>query len=101
MGLGEELKSIRILNRIVTWYPERVEYEADQRHAEAIVRDMNLKLAKSLATAGTDELHHSDSEGEALNSHYSSIYRSVVAKAFFLQLIEVIYNLQSRNVPKA
>ena len=45
---------------------------------------MNLRLAKSLATAGTDELDYSDSKGEALNSHYSSIYRSVVAKANYL-----------------
>ena len=34
MGKGEDTQSIRILNRIVTWYPDRVEYEADQRHAK-------------------------------------------------------------------
>ena len=35
-------KSVRILNRIVTWTDEGLEYEADQRHAELIVRELDL-----------------------------------------------------------
>ena len=38
--------SIRILNRIVTWEGDAITYEADQRHAELIVRLMNLSGAK-------------------------------------------------------
>ena len=36
-------KEIRILNRIITWTEEGILYEADQRHAEIIIREMNLK----------------------------------------------------------
>ena len=35
-------KSVRILNRIVTWTNEGIRYEADQRHAELIIRHMGL-----------------------------------------------------------
>lgn len=36
-------KVIRILNRIVEWGPNGIEYEVGQRHAEIIVRDGSLK----------------------------------------------------------
>lgn len=37
LGPGErDDKTVRILNRIVTWTEEGIEYEADQRHAEII-----------------------------------------------------------------
>ncbi len=33
-------KQIRILDRVVSWANEGIEYEADQRHADIIVRDL-------------------------------------------------------------
>ena len=42
-GPGKELKEGRISNRVVRWTPEGWEYEADQRHAELIVRLWALK----------------------------------------------------------
>ncbi len=41
-GAGD-VKSIRVLNRVVTWGDEGIEYEPDQRHAELIIRDMGLE----------------------------------------------------------
>ena len=35
-------KEARILNRLVRWTPEGIEYEADPRQAERTVRDLNL-----------------------------------------------------------
>ena len=35
-------KSIRILNRVIEWTDRGIEYEADQRHAEIIVRDARI-----------------------------------------------------------
>ncbi len=34
----QDEKSIRILNRILTWAEDGIEYEADQRHAEIVAR---------------------------------------------------------------
>ena len=46
-------KSIRILNRVIEWTDRGIEYEADQRHAEIIVRDAKLgHSAKSVNTPG-------------------------------------------------
>ena len=35
-------KSIRILNRIATWDDEGIKYEADQRHADIIIKELGL-----------------------------------------------------------
>ena len=32
---ANDQKSVRILNRIITWNKDRIQYEADQRHAES------------------------------------------------------------------
>ena len=49
-------KSIRILNRIITWTPEGIRYEADQRHGEIILKQLNLELgAKAVLTPGAKQ----------------------------------------------
>ena len=46
-------KAIRILNRVVEWTDTGIEYEADQRHAEIIAKEMNLdENSRSVATPG-------------------------------------------------
>ena len=50
-------QQIRVLNRVITWQEEGLVYEADQRHAEIIVRELNLEQGKPVATPGTrDEM---------------------------------------------
>ncbi len=48
-------QEIRILNRVVTWGTQGICYEADQRHAEILVRELGLHDAKSVSTPGTRE----------------------------------------------
>ena len=36
-------KEVRILNRIVRWTDESIEYEADPRHAEKLVQELGLE----------------------------------------------------------
>ena len=45
-------KEVRVLNRIVRWTAEGVEYEADPRHVEQIVRDLDLIGSKPVTTPG-------------------------------------------------
>ena len=45
-----ELQETRVLNRIIRWTPRGWEYEADQRHAELIVRGMGMESAKPVNT---------------------------------------------------
>ena len=39
---SEDMKEIRILNRMVRWKSEGIEYEADDKHAKVIVEGLNL-----------------------------------------------------------
>jgi len=77
-------KSVRVLNRIITFTGSGVEYEADQRHVESMIKDMNMSLAKPLTVAGSDDIDQSETTDNPLNKHYESIYRSVTAKANYL-----------------
>ena len=48
---------LTVLNRIVTYDHEtgKVTYEADPRHAEMIIRQLNLENAKSVVTPSEKE----------------------------------------------
>ena len=50
-----EIRETRILNRIIRVTPKGWEYEADQRHADIIVQELNLRKARSVKTPGEDE----------------------------------------------
>ena len=44
IGPGDnDLKTMRVLNRIVEWTPKGITYEADQRHVEIICQSLGLK----------------------------------------------------------
>ena len=56
LGPGRTQKrEVRILNRVVGWTKDGLLYEADQRHAEIVIRDLGLEGAKAAPTAGTRE----------------------------------------------
>ena len=47
--------SVRILNRIVTVTKDGLEYEADQRHAEILMKDMGVdEGSKGVTTQGSN-----------------------------------------------
>ena len=46
------LQELRILNRIISWTDRGITYEADPRHAELLVRDLELEGAKGATTRG-------------------------------------------------
>ena len=85
MGKGEECNSIRILNRIVSWFPDRVEYEADQRHAEIIVQQMGLGNSKrSVITPAYKRDAKRNPEYKDLEPSDATQYRALVARANYL-----------------
>ena len=45
----QDIKEVRLLNRIITWGPKGIDFEADQRHAEILCQDLNLESAKEFA----------------------------------------------------
>ena len=57
LGPGDDqLRELKILNRIVTWSVEKgLTYEADPRHVEIVVEQLKFSEAKTPATLGTNE----------------------------------------------
>ena len=51
---GQE-SEVRILNRIIRWTKDGLEYEPDQRHAEIAIRELGLEGSKAVSTPGTKE----------------------------------------------
>ena len=49
------LKQVRILNRVISWQADGIVYEADQRHAEIIVNELELQKAKAVTSPGCRE----------------------------------------------
>ena len=47
-----DLKEIRLLNRIIAWESDGIRYEADQRHGEILIDVLDLKEAKGVDTPG-------------------------------------------------
>ena len=72
---GEDLKAIRILNRIVEWTVEGLRYEADQRHAEIIVKELGIESGKVRTDIPGERLpvnEEDDAELEASSSSESA-----------------------------
>ena len=82
----EDIKSVRILNRIVTYTESGVEYESDQRHAEIIITQMGLReRSKGVVTPGIRmPLDESKRDERELGDREASVYRGIVARANYL-----------------
>ena len=75
-------KSVRILNRVVEWGPDGIRYEADQRHAEIIVRDLEIPAnTKRVNTPSVAQVHKNV---QALTPREAGTYRAIVARANYL-----------------
>merc|ERR1711973_531261 len=82
-GISDD-KSIRILNRVVTWTEEGIEYEADQRHAEIIVKSLDLQAdSKNVTTPGIRREWTPEDEKE-LSPEDATAYRASVARGNYL-----------------
>ena len=77
-------KSVRILNRIVTWAEDGLEYEADQRHAELILQELDLVHAKPMSTPGTSDRQPEDDDDTELTSKEGTKYRRLVARLNYI-----------------
>ena len=77
---------IRILNRIIQRDDNAIVYEADQRHAELIIKHLGLSdKTNSVATPGVKRTHEDDGEDEEeLSGHGATKYRALAARAIFV-----------------
>ena len=91
------LQQIRVLNRIISWGDDGILYEADQRHADILMRDLGIdEKAKSVTTPGSrddagkatelveDEKEDLKKSGRPLTVEEAKEYRGLAARANYL-----------------
>ena len=87
LGPGkDDCKQVKILNRIVTWHDAHgISYEADPRHVELIIKQLQLTDAKTVTTPGTkEEGKTSEDKDVALGDKEATNFRAIVARYNYL-----------------
>ena len=90
LGAGrDDAKEVRILNRYVRWKSDGgrnwIEYEPDPRHAELIVKSLNLESAKGVTTPSVKKkLEDVLTTSPQLDALQTRKCRSVVMRAAYL-----------------
>ena len=80
---GDE-KSIRILNRIVTWTEEGIQYEGDQRHVEIACEAVGFNDKTKSVVTPAEKSKLEDEKLEMLDKKESTKYRGLVARFNYL-----------------
>ena len=57
---------VRVLNRIIRWGEHGLEYGPDQRHAEIIVKELDLEGTRPLSSPGTPDIDHQEDVDDKL-----------------------------------
>lgn len=87
LGPGKDhVKQINILNRIGTWdNTNGIRYEADPRHAEIILKQLQLEEAKIASSPRTKDAGRTSEDCEMqLSDKESTTYRAIVARCNYL-----------------
>ena len=82
---SDESREESVLNRIIRRTPEGWEYEADQRHADILIKAMNMEDGKEVSTAGEDDKPWKEQEENVpLPKEQETEYRALAARANYL-----------------
>ena len=87
---NEKVQEGQVLNRVIRRTPQGFELEADLRHAELIVEQLELEDCKPVSTAGVDmeaecAAWSEEPEGEELPASEATRYRAIGARCNYLQ----------------
>ena len=78
-------KAVRILNRVLQWTDHGLEWEADQRHSELIVRHCNLdERSKAVVTPGEKREFEDRESSPDLTYEEAHRFRAIVARGNYL-----------------
>ena len=82
----DEVDEARVLNRIVRVTEAGWEYEADQRHADLLIKGMGMEQANSTKTPGEDDREDHLELLEELDSKDAREFRGLAARGNYLAL---------------
>ena len=88
-GLGpddKDDKSVRLLNRVIEWTKDGISCEADQRHAEIIVKQLGTQISQAVGSPGhkINPKLFIGNDGDLLKPEQASMYRALAARANYL-----------------
>ena len=90
-----DIKDVAILNRLVHFQADATTYEADPRHVEILLAELNLGLAKSVVSPGVARTD--DGPGEPLRADNLKRYRSLVMRCNYLATGRTLHTV-ARNL---
>ena len=81
----QHAQEMKILGRILRWIDQGIEFEADKRHVEAVLEDLDLNDCRPVSTPyGPEEQACIAGEGELLGPEAATRFRGVVARLNYL-----------------
>ena len=92
---GSDDKDIIILNRVLEWRDDGISLEADPRHVELILQELNMKDCKSSDVMGPRVEEEQDEE---LEGWEASAFRSLAARCNFLSTDRVDIQYASKEI---
>jgi hypothetical protein len=94
LGPGpNDAEGISVLNQIIRWMPKGIQYEADPRQVEKLLREMELEGANGAVTAGQKILARQVESEDELPERDFTRFRALAARANYLAAdrIDVLY----------
>ena len=79
-----DAKEGRVLNRIIRWCDDSIEYEADPRQVERLVSECGLAGAQSMATPGVKVGFTELESDEELSPHLTTAFLGSAARGNYL-----------------
>ena len=80
----KDYNKITILNRCLEWRQDGIYYELDPRHAEIIVKEMEVSNAASVVSQGVETSALSEEDDPLLDREHAHKFRRIIARANFL-----------------
>ena len=79
-----DAKEGRVLNKVIRWLDDRIQYEADPRQVERLVAECGLEGANGVATPGVKPTFKELEQDQPLHSHLNSAFRGAAARGNYL-----------------
>ena len=104
LGPGEGMQQqVRILNRLLTWINNGIEYEADQRHADIIIKQLGFTASKLVVTpAGNDNAREAKARCSeaALPRDHAAPHRGLSVRLYYLAQDRADLQVAARGAAK-
>ena len=80
----DDNKETRVLNRMVRWTDDGIEYEADPRQGEKLLQELGLENCKPMATPGVKQTIEQINSDKELPEDKISHFRALAARSNYL-----------------